>query len=443
MDGGRRGGNTGIHIRSTKAFFRINNTKIFGDSPSTRIFLNNAENGIVENCILENGGIYISAGGQLEIRNNVMTNSVIRLELTHNCTFQNNKITKGGFSFMFLTPEQWSTLIIDPSNTINEKPIYFYKDQNRVNVPEGGGQIILYNCTYFNIKNYKLTNTTSGIILVYSSHITLKNNLIYDCSNAGIDLWYSSENTISYNEILSSKTGIFFQHSDNNTIEHNKLHLNNRGIHLIHSNSNYIFANNASSNTGLGIECMSTSGHFVNQKNTIINNTVMNNRGIGLELWNSVGFEVIGNNILNNFIGISLTSANEGIFHHNNLINNTRQIENQERSENVWHDGKGEGNYWSNYQGIDADGNGVGDTDLPHQRVDYYPLMEPVDFEDYNKVKEEKESSIVEEIWFTNFLMILIILLITILVLVFVMRKSGKGSSDSDDQIDKDEVKKN
>ena len=41
-----------------------------------------------------------------------------------------------------------------------------------------------------------------------------------------------------------------------------------------------------------------------------------------------------------------------------------------------WDNGA-EGNYWSDYAGEDLDGDGIGDTLLPHQGIDNYPLMRP------------------------------------------------------------------
>jgi len=43
---------------------------------------------------------------------------------------------------------------------------------------------------------------------------------------------------------------------------------------------------------------------------------------------------------------------------------------------NKWDNGC-EGNYWCTYNGSDLDGDGIGDTYLPWEGVDYYPLMIP------------------------------------------------------------------
>jgi nitrous oxidase accessory protein NosD len=46
-------------------------------------------------------------------------------------------------------------------------------------------------------------------------------------------------------------------------------------------------------------------------------------------------------------------------------------------ADNIWDNGKGEGNYRSDYEGEDTDNDGIGDTDLPHNGVDDFPLMDP------------------------------------------------------------------
>ena len=126
--------------------------------------------------------------------------------------------------------------------------------------------------------------------------------------------------------------------------------------------------------------------------NTIMGNTIIGgNVGIFLaESPNTIVGNYIGNNTEGLFLG-PLPDTHEKVYnliYGNSFVNNTLQAYDCECTDphtiqhlNIWHIGSN-GNYWSDYNGIDSDEDGIGDNPYPvsNDDADAYPLMFPSAF---------------------------------------------------------------
>jgi parallel beta-helix repeat protein len=151
-------------------------------------------------------------------------------------------------------------------------------------------------------------------------------------SNYGISLYSCAENDVDHNAILSnSLCAVSLSSSSNNKVENNRM-----------SESKY----------GSGFTLEDSSKYNFIRENTVEHNLV------GILMGDN---EPLANRI-----------------YHNNFVDNPNQVLSFDSfwlQRNIWDDGIGQGNYWSNYKGVDSNGDGVGDTLLPHMGFDLYPLM--------------------------------------------------------------------
>jgi parallel beta-helix repeat protein len=141
----------------------------------------------------------------------------------------------------------------------------------------------------------------------------------------------------------------------NNDITDNDL----AGIWLFFSNSSLVSQNRITRNYPAGIILDMSSS------NTILENDARDNRA-------NIVFEYSVNG------GVTLSSHNR-IFH-NNFINGTWNAVTHfaGQPENFWDDDyPSGGNYWSDYNGTDANHDGIGDTPyvIDANNTDHYPLM--------------------------------------------------------------------
>lgn len=212
-------------------------------------------------------------------------------------------------------------------------------------------------------KELDIARRGDGLRLWRSDRTVVEDNRIHSGRDA--ILWYSTGVIVRRNDCRDSRYGLHLMFSDEVTIEDNLLVGNSVGIYLMYSagvevRRNRMIRNRGPSGYGLGLK---ETDRFTVERNLFAENRV----GIyidGSPFTAAKPGEFLRNTIAFNDIGITfLPSARNNELTENNFVDNIEQVSVAGRgsldANRFW---KGDiGNFWSDYTGYDANGDGVGD----------------------------------------------------------------------------------
>jgi len=261
----------------------IKNTKITGfskgiqlhQSPKNTITNNTITNSIygiladeslqttISNNIIQNNswdGIFITASPNSHIINNTVGNQGkwgIYLGYSAESTLRKNTMKNNRYNFGVSVDFVHD---IDTSNTVDNKPIHYWINQQSRQIPANAGFVAIIDCLGIEIRNLDLTRNGEGVIIVNSARSLIENSNITSNGYYAIYLINSNYNILRNNTIANNDWGgIAIVSSTGNTIINNTIKNNNTGINLQNSNGNHISLNNFLNNSRQAVTRDSTN----------------------------------------------------------------------------------------------------------------------------------------------------------------------------------------
>lgn len=277
--------------------------------------------------------------------------------------------------------------------------------------------LYIYSSSNIDVSALEAIDNEFDGIKAYSSESCRIRSSTFDGNRNGIFLESAEDFRVINNRILNSETGIFVSNSKNNHFTSNELKNNRKGI--VSTSSSYNLFN---SNRIFGGEAVT---FYESSLSTITDNWIEAEKGV------------------------LLFDSNRNLIYLNNIFSEENAYD--EGEGNLWYSPKlKKGNFYSDYTGKDAYGDGIGDEDylIPPKGVrDIYPLMKPAGVVERETVEEQTpgdqktktpeakkatsspekvEESLISQVNFQSIEFILGLIALTIIALLIALLKKDR-----------------
>jgi parallel beta-helix repeat protein len=329
---------------------------------------------ISDSIVVQRSNIIIDGNGYTLQSSAGSGNEGLSLYNINNVTIKNANIK--GFNYGVYLNSTSHTVLFESNITNNEWGVVLRSSSynticgNNITWNHWDGIVIYYSSHNIIAGNNITENEYYGIGVAQSTYNTLSQNNVKNNSGYGISLLFSSYNSISGNDIINngyvidgSNSGVSLSCSSQNTISGNSIINDKNGMSLSTASNNNTISENIIANNGDGISIYYSSIYYPESVS-------------GSGTYNTISENII---VSNNRSGISLSGgATDNIILHNSIAYNMKQAD-EPTYTNTWDDGA-RGNFWSDYNGADLDGDGIGDTPyvIDANNQDKYPLIVPL-----------------------------------------------------------------